>query len=92
MQVYSNPAVRIPDPRPLPPAGRQDPEENWTFAIDSVTKRLRTAEVSADYVADVERRAWEHVWANVAEYERRHGEHPVRIWRRGEVETAPAAG
>lgn len=92
MQIYANPAVRMPDPRPLPPAGRQDPEENWAFSIDSVTKRLRTAEVSPDYVADVDRRAWEHVWANVAEYERRHGEHPVRIWRRGEVEAAPAAG
>ena len=93
MQVYSNPAVRMPDPRLLPPAGRQDPEENWSFAIDSVTKRLRTAEVSPEYVADVDRRAWDLVWANVAEYERRHGgEHPFRIWRRGEVEAAPAAG
>jgi ribonucleoside-diphosphate reductase beta chain len=91
MGVYADPEVLQPDPRTLPPGARSDPREQWGFAVDSVVKRLRSAGVSPDYVADVGERAWGVVWAAVERYERLHGtEHPVRAWERGEVEAASA--
>lgn len=89
--VGANSAIKLPRPQDLPPYARLDPREQWAFVIDSVTKRLRTASVAQDYVADVERRSWDFIWKRVADYEDRHGEqHPVRAWDRGEVEAATA--
>ena len=54
--------------------------------MESITQRLRTIGLRADYVAEVHWRAWSHVWTAVDLYERMHGEeHPVRAWERGEV-------
>lgn len=86
MQVYADPAFPLPDPRGLPPEARVDPMDTWSFAIDSLCKRLRSAGVDGTYVGGVERRAWSVIWDNVAEWERRrHAEHPARLWQRGEV-------
>jgi ribonucleoside-diphosphate reductase beta chain len=86
LRVYANPEIKLPDPRTLPAASRVDPREMWGFAVESVTKRLRTARVSPDYVADVDERSWGIVWNAVERYQERHGvEHPVRLWERGAV-------
>ena len=93
MRVYANPQVKLLDPRDLPPGSRVDPRDNWGFAVDSVTKRLRTAGVGAAYLEEVGRRAWTHVRESVERYQQLHGEeHPVRLWERGEVQAASAAG
>jgi ribonucleoside-diphosphate reductase beta chain len=90
--VGGNPEVKLPRPADVPPAMRLDPMEQWTFVVDSITKRLRSARVSAEYVADIDARAWKLIWDGVAQYEERHGEeHPVRTWQRGEVEVAAKA-
>ena len=87
MGVGANPEVKLPRPADVPQPMRLDPREQWTFVVNSITKRLRTAGVDLAYVADVERRAWEILWGAVARYEERHGEeHPVRAWERGEVQ------
>jgi ribonucleoside-diphosphate reductase beta chain len=87
--VYANANVKLPDPRNLPPTARLDPREQWAFSVEALIKRLRLAEVAKDYIADVERRAWELIWGGVARYEQHHGEeHPVRVWERGEVHAA----
>jgi ribonucleoside-diphosphate reductase beta chain len=84
--VYSNGQARLPDPTGLPPAARLDPRDQWTFSVEALTKRLRLAGLAPDYVADVDRRAWELIWGGVARYEQNQGEeHPVRKWERGEV-------
>jgi ribonucleoside-diphosphate reductase beta chain len=89
--IYANPAIDLPDPREVPAGARIDPMDTWTFALDSVCKRLRTAGVDPDYVDSVQRRWWSLVWDLVDEYERRrHEEHPVRRWLRGEVQAALA--
>lgn len=89
--VGTNPEIKLPRPQDVPPSVRVDPREQWAFVIDSIARRLRTAAVGPDYVADVERRSWSLIWDRVAEYERRHGEeHPVRVWERGEVQAAIA--
>lgn len=86
LRVYSNPAVELPDPRQLPPGARGDPNDTWSFLVDSLTKRLRSARVDPAYVQDVEKRSWSLIWDNVAEWERlHHTDHPARIWQRGEV-------
>jgi ribonucleoside-diphosphate reductase beta chain len=91
MRVYADPSVDVPDPRPMAAEARVDPMDTWTFAVESLCKRLRTAGVDPAYVAETERRSWALIWDAVDEYERRRGaEHPVRLWRRGEVEPAPA--
>jgi ribonucleoside-diphosphate reductase beta chain len=91
LAVGTNPLIKLPRPQDLPSFARLDPREQWAFVIDSVTKRLRTAAVGQEYVADVERRSWELIWKRVGDYEERHGEeHPVRAWERGEVEAAAA--
>ena len=87
--VYSNAHVRLTDPLELPPWARLDPREQWTFSVEALTKRLRSAALAPDYVADVDRRAWELIHGGVARYEQHHGvEHPVRRWERGEVTAA----
>jgi hypothetical protein len=68
---------------------RLDPREQWTFVVDSITKRLRSGAVSPGYVTDVEQRARNLIRAGVSKYEQPHGEeHPVRAWERGEVTAA----
>jgi ribonucleoside-diphosphate reductase beta chain len=89
MRVFANPEVKLPDPRSIPPGARVDPREQWAFAVDSLTKRLRSAGVSPEYVTDVDRRAWAVVREAVDRYASRHGEeHPVHVWERGEVQAA----
>ncbi len=86
LDIYANPQERLEDPRELPREAVNDPRDNWRFAVESVTRRLRTAGVEAGYLEDVERRAWARIWANVERYEQLHAtEHPVRIWERGEL-------
>jgi ribonucleoside-diphosphate reductase beta chain len=88
--VYSNPEVKLPDPTTLPPTARLDPRDQWAFSVEALTKRLRSAALAPDYVADVDRRAWDLIWTGVARYEKGHGEeHPVRKWERGEVSATP---
>lgn len=90
-RIYANPERRIVIPKDVPANVRQDPRKNWSFGIDSLTKRLRVAGVDNGYVEDVEKRAWDVVWSAVAEYEERHGEdHPVRAWERGERQAVEA--
>ncbi|TMC04800.1 MAG: hypothetical protein E6J41_23875 [Chloroflexi bacterium] len=87
--VGGNPEVKLPRPQDVPPTMRLDPREQWSFVVDSVTKRLRTAAVSQDYVAAVDERAWGLIRGGVKRYEELHGEeHPVRAWERGEVTSA----
>jgi ribonucleoside-diphosphate reductase beta chain len=86
-RIYANPERKIIIPDDVPPQVRQDPRVNWSFGIDSLTKRLRVAGVDSGYVKGVEQRAWEVVWSAIDEYEARHGEeHPVRGWERGETQ------
>jgi ribonucleoside-diphosphate reductase beta chain len=92
MRVFANPEVKLPDPRVLPPSSRLDPREQWAFAVDSITRRLRSAAVSPDYVQDVDRRAWAVVREGVERYEQiQRTEHPVRAWEREEVQAAAAS-
>ena len=89
MRIYVNPEEALTDPRELPPDSRSNPRDNWGFAVDSVTKRLRSTGVDAGYLEAVEKRAWDIVWESVALYEQKQGaEHPVRLWDRGEVAAA----
>ncbi len=86
MHVYADPRIDVPDPRRMPPAARIDPNDTWTFAVDALCKRLRTAGLDPAYVHDVEQRSWSLIWDDVAEWERlRHTDHPARLWQRGEV-------
>jgi ribonucleoside-diphosphate reductase beta chain len=91
LRIYANPHRRIVIPANMDPRARQDPRDNWTFAIDSMAKRLRAAHVDTGYVDDVSARGWAIIWNAVAEYERIHGEdHPVREWERGALAAAAA--
>lgn len=86
MRVYADPTIDVPDPLQMPPAARVDPNDTWTFIVESLAKRLRSAGVDPAYVQDVEKRSWALIWDDVAEWEGRHdGEHPARRWQRGEV-------
>ncbi len=86
MRVYADPTIDVPDPLQVPPAARVDPNDTWTFLVESLAKRLRTARVDPEYVRDVEERSWSLIWGEVAEWERlHHREHPGRLWQRGEV-------
>jgi ribonucleoside-diphosphate reductase beta chain len=92
LRIYVNPERLIDIPPDLPPSARIDPRNNWNFAVDSVSKRLRTAGVDKDYIEDVGKRSWEIVWASVDEYESIHQqEHPVRLYERGELKMVEAA-
>jgi ribonucleoside-diphosphate reductase beta chain len=87
--VGSNPEVKLPRPQDVPSTMRLDPREQWSFVVDSITKRLRTAAVSHDYVAEIDRRSWDLINRGVQRYEELHGvEHPVRAWERGEITAA----
>lgn len=84
LRIYANPEFRIVIPESIPVESRVDPRMNWSFALDSLTKRLRAAGIDGDYLVALEARGWEIIWEAVGEYERRHGEHPVRFWERRE--------
>ncbi|MDQ6919830.1 MAG: ribonucleotide-diphosphate reductase subunit beta [Candidatus Dormibacteraeota bacterium] len=86
LQVYVNPERLLEIPRDLPPHARVDPRNNWTFAVDSVSKRLRAAGVDDGYIDEVQERAWGIIWKSVEQYESIHNqEHPVRLYERGEL-------
>ena len=86
LRIYVNPERLIEIPKDLPPTARVDPRNNWNFAVDSVSKRLRAAGVDKAYIDDVGTRSWEIIWASVDEYEKIHAqEHPVRLYERGEL-------
>lgn len=86
-RIYANPERKIVIPDDVPASVRQDPRTNWSFGIDSLTKRLRVAGVNDDYVGEVKDRAWKIIWSAIDEYESLHGEdHPVRGWESGETQ------
>lgn len=90
-RIYANPENRIVIPEDVPMNVRQDPRKNWSFGIESLTKRLRVAGINGSYLESVSERAWETVWGCVKEYEERWGEdHPVRAWERGELQAVEA--
>lgn len=83
LRVYSNPEYRIYIPEGLPPERRRDPRKSWSFAMESLTKRLRVTGLDEQYVESVAKTGWDIIWAAVDEYEQRHGEeHPVRFHMR----------
>ena len=91
LRIYVNPERLIDIPKDLPAGARVDPRNNWNFAVDSVSKRLRAAGVDSGYIGDVAERSWQIIWEAVAEYEKVHAqEHPVRAWERGEWEAKTA--
>ncbi|GAC1579748.1 MAG: hypothetical protein NVS3B24_13900 [Candidatus Dormibacteria bacterium] len=79
LRVYVNPQRLVVIPADLPASARIDPRTNWSFAVDSVTRRLRAAGVDPGYIESTRQRAWDHVHEAVGEYEANHGQpHPVR--------------
>jgi ribonucleoside-diphosphate reductase beta chain len=91
LRIYVNPERLIAIPEDLPANARIDPRNNWNYAVDSVTRRLRAAGVDGDYIKDVGERSWKIIWEAVGEYEQLQGrEHPVRVWERGELQAASA--
>ncbi|MDP9325431.1 MAG: ribonucleotide-diphosphate reductase subunit beta [Candidatus Dormibacteraeota bacterium] len=92
LRIYVNPERLLEIPPDLPAHARVDPRNNWTFAVDSVTKRLRSAGVDNDYIEGVQERSWDIIWKSVAEYEEIHQqEHQVRLYERGELTMQEAA-
>ena len=81
--------LRVPDPGDTPEEMRQDPIEYREFAIESLSKRLRSIGLSDATIGDIGshyRGFYEPFWA---QYEQIHGvEHPVRWYQR---QTAAAA-
>jgi ribonucleoside-diphosphate reductase beta chain len=75
--------LRFPDPGDTPPGMRQDPIEYREFAIESLSKRLRSIGLGDATIADIGgqyRDLYERFWAR---YEEVHGvEHPVRWYQR----------
>jgi ribonucleoside-diphosphate reductase beta chain len=91
LRIYVNPERLIDIPTDLPVSARIDPRNNWNFAVDSVSRRLRAAGVDEGYIEDVGERSWQIIWEAVGEYEQLQGqEHPVRVWERGELQAAGA--
>ena len=85
LRVYVNPQRLIEIPEDLPDSARIDPRNNWNFAVDSVTKRLRAAGVADTFIEGTRQHAWTIIGEAVAEYEGIHDrEHPVREYERGE--------
>lgn len=79
LRVYANPEYLIVIPAGLPPQNRMDHRRNWSFAIDSLVKRLRVIGLDQEYIDDLPERGWGYLWDAVKEYEARWGEeHPVR--------------
>ncbi|HEY8740783.1 MAG TPA: ribonucleotide-diphosphate reductase subunit beta [Candidatus Dormibacteraeota bacterium] len=89
LRVYVNPQRLIEIPADLPQSARIDPRNNWNFAVDSLSKRLRATGVDGAYIESKRTHAWEIINAAVAEYESIHQQdHPVRDWERAEKEAA----
>ena len=84
VRVVVGPDERLPFDRvsDVPEPMRVDLLEARDFAVGSLTKRLRAAELSDQAVAEVGSRMrsiYDRLWA---EYERNHGvDHPVRHWQ-----------
>jgi ribonucleoside-diphosphate reductase beta chain len=86
LRVYINPQRLIDIPAEIPIKDRVDSRDNWNYAIDSVSRRLRAAGVDPAYIEATQERGWEIVWKSVAEYEDIHQrEHPVREHQRAEA-------
>jgi ribonucleoside-diphosphate reductase beta chain len=85
VDVVVGPDEKLPfnDISEVPEPMRINPLEARSFAIDSLTKRLRAAGLSnkvVDDIGDHMRSLYEKAWAR---YEANHGvEHPVRYWER----------
>jgi ribonucleoside-diphosphate reductase beta chain len=81
--------MRVPDPGETPEDMRQDPLEYRDFAIESLSKRLRSVGLSDGAISTIGgqyRGLYDRFWA---QYEDIHGvEHPVRWYQR---QTAAAA-
>ena len=91
LRIYINPDRRLEIPDDIPPTARIDPRTNWSFAVDSVTKRLRAAGIDKAYIDGISERGWKIIWESVGLYEDRQGlEHPVRSWERGDYAAQPA--
>jgi ribonucleoside-diphosphate reductase beta chain len=85
LRVYVNPQRLVDIPKDLPDSARVDPRNNWNFAVDSVTRRLRAAGVNQPFIEATRERAWVIIGEAVTEYEAIQGrEHPVREYERGE--------
>lgn len=83
LRVYINPQRLIDIPSDIPLKDRVDSRDNWNYAIDSLSRRLRAAGIDPGYVEATQDRGWEIVWKSVAEYEDIHQrEHPVREHQR----------
>jgi ribonucleoside-diphosphate reductase beta chain len=92
LRIYVNPERLLDIPKDLPPTARVDPRNNWNFAVDSVSKRLKSAHVDQGYIDGIRERAGEIIWSSVQEYEGIHQqEHPVRLYERGELTMQEAA-
>lgn len=84
LNLFANSEYKIVVPENIPEEARYDWEREWSFAISSLTKRLRAGGLDPSYVEGVETRGWQIVWEAVDRYEARHGEHPVRSRKREE--------
>ena len=75
--------MRVPDPGETPEDMRQDPLEYRDFAIESLSKRLRSVGLSDGAISTIGgqyRGLYDRFWA---QYEDIHGvEHPVRWYQR----------
>jgi len=75
--------LRVPDPGDTPEDMRQDPLEYRDFAIESLSRRLRSVGISDATIGDIGERysgLYDRFWA---QYEDIHGvEHPVRWYQR----------
>jgi ribonucleoside-diphosphate reductase beta chain len=92
LRVYVNPQRLIDIPDDIPPASRVDPRNNWTYALDSLTRRLRAAGIDEGYLKQKKEEGWEIIWSSVAEYEGIHKQdHPVREWESGRIQELIAA-
>ena len=92
LRVYVNPERLIDIPDDIPAPSRIDPRTNWTFALDSLTRRLRAAGVAEEYLEATQAVGWRHIRESVDEYEARHQKpHPVREWESGRIQELMAA-
>lgn len=90
--------IEIPEPEilaMLPEEIRQDRfSEVWAFPMTQLRKRLRPAGIGAEAIDQLDRQWWEHIEANLNEYEDRFGEsHPARMeegWQDRRAAPAPA--
>jgi ribonucleoside-diphosphate reductase beta chain len=81
LKIFTIPRGKVTSLEQIPPPVRIDPRENWSFAIDSVSKRLRSIGIRPEYVQAIPERSMKHLWGFVDEYEQALGHpHPVRAW------------